>query len=73
MPCSDKREIKNEIRGDFAAVDVREELCYHSLPKKQLEEGESGDFKRTQKTAEDFAVEKMKKVISYRQKGRNPQ
>ena len=40
MPCSDKREIKNEIRGDFAAVDVREELCYHSLPKKQLEEGE---------------------------------
>ncbi len=22
--------------NDFAAVDVREELCYHSLPKKQI-------------------------------------
>ena len=23
---------------DFAAVDVREELCYHSRPKKQIQE-----------------------------------
>ena len=25
--------------NDFAAVDVREELCYHSRPKKQIREG----------------------------------
>ena len=26
------------FRNDFAAVDVREELCYHSRPKKQIRE-----------------------------------
>ena len=35
-----KRRIKGELRGDFAAVDFCEGLCYHSLPKKQSEEGE---------------------------------
>ena len=27
------------FRNDFATVDVREELCYHSRPKKQIREG----------------------------------
>ena len=54
LPCSDKREIKNEIRGDFAAVDVREELCYHSLPKKQLEEGEMRRFQKNTKNSGKF-------------------
>ena len=26
------------LSDDFAAVDVREELCYHSRPKKQIQE-----------------------------------
>ena len=52
-----KRRIKSELRGDFAAVDFREELCYHSLPKKQTEEEK---------------MQKENKVISCRQKGRNP-
>ena len=38
LPCSGKRSIKGEFSGDFAAVDVREELCYHSRPKKQIQE-----------------------------------
>ena len=54
MPCSDKREIKNEIRGDFAAVDFCEELCYHSLPKKQSEEGE---IRREKKLCSKAAVQ----------------
>ena len=51
LPCSDKRGIKNEICGDFAAVDFCEELCYHSLPKKQSEEEEYGGKKLCSKAA----------------------
>ena len=33
---------------DFAAVDVREGLCYHSRPKKQIQRAGNGDHsKRT--------------------------
>ena len=28
---------------DFATVDVREELCYHSRPKKQIRRGSKGN------------------------------
>ena len=47
-PClvETKRSVRSGIRGDFAAVDFCEELCYHSLPKKQSEEGEYGGKKQ---------------------------
>ena len=31
------------LSDDFAAVDVREELCYHSRPKKQIRRGDAID------------------------------
>ena len=42
------------LSDDFADVDFREELCYHSLPKKQLEEGEMRRFQKNTKNSGKF-------------------
>ena len=37
-PYSALKVFMGVFRNDFAAVDFREELCYHSRPKKQIRE-----------------------------------
>ena len=42
------KSIIGILSDDFATVDVREELCYHSRPKKQIQRAGNGDHsKRT--------------------------
>ena len=69
LPCLDKRGIKNEICGDFAAVDFCEELCYHSLPKKQSEE-EENNGKEKSRTRRCGVAEKIKRIKRAGEKAR---
>ena len=55
------------LSDDFAAVDVREELCYHNQPKKQIQE-----VQRTAKTngRKPCAAEKRQPIPKAVQRGR---
>ena len=42
------------LSDDFAAVDVREELCYHSRPKKQIRRGINSKKRELQARYKNF-------------------